>query len=95
MPVTPRIRWQYAVANLGTFGAAERLHEVLGKLGADGWELVGVYDKSSNWLAGMEKGFAMLKRPVYPGENPDEGWAVQVDRDGNFLPQEPSTDVPW
>ena len=57
-------RWQYGVINVGMFQSAERMQQVLATAGANGWELVGVYDKASNWLRGMEKGFMMLKRPV-------------------------------
>ena len=76
-----RTRWQYAVVNIGTFNTADRLVGVLGTLGADGWELVHVLDKSSNWLAGLEKGFALFKRPVAADEQPEEGWAVRIDKE--------------
>lgn len=49
---------------------------VLGKLGSQGWELVGVYDKSSNWLNGMEKGFVLFKREVAPGAHPEGAWGI-------------------
>lgn len=47
----------------------------LAQLGEHGWELVTVYDKSSNWFASMEKGFMLFKRPVPEGEEPDGKWA--------------------
>ena len=78
-------RWQYAVVNVGTFNTAERLVTILGKLGADRWELVHVYDKASNWLTGMEKGFALFKRPVADGDEPDGGWAVTLDKNGDLV----------
>lgn len=68
-------RWQYKVVNLGMFFAGDRLVQTLGRLGADGWELITIYDKSSNWLANMEKGFALFKRPVAAGDSPDGPWA--------------------
>jgi hypothetical protein len=71
-------RWQYRVVNIGTFFASGRLVEALGRLGEDGWELVTIYDKSSNWLANMEKGFALFKRPVAHGEEPDGPWAAAL-----------------
>lgn len=89
------MRWQYAIASVGMFGTAERLQTVFGRLGEDGWELVNVYDKSSNWFNGMEKGFAMFKRPVAPGDDPVGGWAVQVGRDGAVIAEEVPPDVPW
>lgn len=57
-------RWQYAVANIGAFLAMDRMQLILGSAGSQGWELVSVYDKASNWFNGMEKGFMLLKRPV-------------------------------
>jgi hypothetical protein len=62
-----RTRWQYGVVNIGMFSALDRMKAVLGHLGSEGWELVTVYDKGSNWMSGMEKGFMMLKRPVHRG----------------------------
>ncbi|MCB0955402.1 MAG: hypothetical protein KDB06_01470 [Ilumatobacter sp.] len=32
-----------------------------------GWQLVGIYDKQSNWSANIEKGFMLLRKPVQPG----------------------------
>lgn len=61
------IRWQYGVINLGMFNTMDRMQAVLGAAGEHGWQLVGVYDKASNWLAQMEKGFMILRRPVPPG----------------------------
>ena len=69
------IRWQYRVVNTGMFNTADRMTQTLGDLGAHGWELVGVYDKASNWFQGAEKGFMLFKRPVAPGIEPDTAWA--------------------
>jgi hypothetical protein len=69
-------RWQYATVNTGMFNSAERLTEVLGEAGRVGWELVTVYDKSSNWFGGMEKGFMLLRREVPDGVEP-EAWSIQ------------------
>jgi hypothetical protein len=85
-PSVRQVRWQYAVANIGVVDAASRLAAVLGRLGADGWELVGVFDKASNVFSGMEKGFVLFKRPVGPAEEAEGGWAVQVDRHGRIVP---------
>ena len=68
-------RFQYQVVNVGMFNAAERMVRVFGHLGERGWELVGMYDKSSNWFNQMEKGFALFKREVPEGEEPDGPWA--------------------
>ena len=51
------------------------MQEVLATAGANGWELVGVYDKASKGLNGMERGFMLLKRPVPDDVEPDE-WCV-------------------
>ena len=75
-------RWQYTVVNLGMFFAGDRLVSTLARLGADGWELVTIYDKSSNWLAGMEKGFALFKRPVPDGQAADGPWARSLSSSG-------------
>lgn len=69
-------RWQYAVVNTGAFNTSERLAAVLATSGSAGWELVTIFDKSSNWLGGMEKGFMLLRRRVPPGIEP-ENWAIQ------------------
>jgi hypothetical protein len=69
------VRWQYRVVNIGAYFAHERLVQTLGALGQDGWELVTIYDKASNWFDGMEKGFALFKRAVPDGEEPIGPWA--------------------
>lgn len=72
-------RWQYGVVNIGMFKALSRLQGVLGHLGEQGWELVTIYDKSSNWFAEMEKGFMLLKRPVPPGVVlTEDEWCIAV-----------------
>jgi len=73
--MSDRVRWQYRAVNLGSFFAGKRLAEVLGQLGSEGWELVAVYDKASNWWNGFEKGFVLFKREVPSGEEPDGPWA--------------------
>lgn len=60
----PTLRWEYRVIDIGVLFARERLQQNLDQLGDAGWELVTVFDKTSNWLAGMEKGFLLFKRPV-------------------------------
>lgn len=76
-------RWQYAVVNIGSFGAIDRMRQVLGEAGAQGWELISVYDKASNWFQGMEKGFMLLKRPVAPEVEigPDD-WCITLNMAG-------------
>ena len=69
-------RWQYRVVSLGMLNTPERLTQSLGALGSEGWELVHVYDKSSNWWANMEKGFAIFKRSVDPEAEPEGPWAT-------------------
>jgi hypothetical protein len=68
-------RFQYKIVNLGMFRAPERMVRAFAYLGEHGWELVSMYDKSSNWFAEMEKGFAIFKREVPEGEEPDGKWA--------------------
>lgn len=75
-PLGSKKRWQYAVVNIGMFGTAIRMTETLGAAGAGGWELISVFDKSSNWIVG-EKGFMLLKRPVPEGLSPDE-WCLNI-----------------
>lgn len=76
-------RFQYRIVNLGIFNAPERMARVFGALGQQGWELVTMYDKSSNWFANMEKGFAIFKRTVLEGEEPEGEWA-EWGYTGNF-----------
>jgi hypothetical protein len=83
-----RVRWQYRVVNIGMFGTPDRLAAVLSQLGAGGWELVHVYDKASNWLNQMEKGFAIFKRAVPSGVEPDGPWAAW-NRATKLLPAAP------
>jgi hypothetical protein len=97
--VSDRLRWQYCVVNIGSFNAMQRLGHVLGALGGEGWELVSVYDKASNWLQGMEKGFMLFKRPVLPGEEPQGDWAEiwdtnRVDMAARGETYDPKA-VPW
>jgi hypothetical protein len=68
-------RWQYTIVNTGAVNTAERLGMALSYFGERGWELFAIYDKSSNWVAGMEKGFALFKRVVPDGVEPDGPWA--------------------
>lgn len=68
-------RWQYRIVQSGAFGTAERLGMALSYFGQQGWELVTVYDKASNWIQGIEKGFVLFKRPVPPGVEPEGGWS--------------------
>lgn len=93
-----RTRWQYRIVNIGMFNAPQRLAVILGKLGSQGWELVHVYDKASNWLNGMEKGFALFRRSVAPGEHPDGGWGMweRIDAHMQKLPPlEKGTEEGW
>ncbi|MEZ5381592.1 MAG: hypothetical protein R2754_07320 [Microthrixaceae bacterium] len=69
-------RWQYAVVNTGALNTSTRLTNVLSATGQAGWELVTIYDKSSNWFAGIENGFMLLRRRVPRGVEP-ESWAIQ------------------
>lgn len=61
---------------MGMFNAADRMADSFGALGAEGWELVALHDKSSNWLTSMEKGFAVFKRAVPDDAEPDGPWGV-------------------
>jgi hypothetical protein len=80
------VRWQYQVIDVGVFDTGQRLTNALAQLGAAGWELVQVVDKSSNWLAGLERGIAIFRRPVPDGEEPGGPWAELVRRDGTRRP---------
>lgn len=75
-------KWQYAVVNVGMFNSPERMADVLAQAGSSGWELVTVYDKASNWFAGMEKGFMLFKRPVPRGTTP-LSWCVRFGKAGS------------
>lgn len=45
-----------------------------------------VYDKSSNWFNGMEKGFVVMKRPVPPGVRLGEDeWCISMNVTGTKL----------
>jgi hypothetical protein len=68
------VRWQYTIVNIGVTFAGERLGITLSYFGQRGWELVTVFDKASNWMAGAEKGFILLKRPVPEGHEPEGPW---------------------
>jgi hypothetical protein len=46
--------------------------------GMHGWRLLAVYDKSSNWWGGMEKGFLLLMREVPEGVEPRQ-WCIITD----------------
>lgn len=78
-------RFQYRIVNLGLFNAADRMVRTFATLGQDGWELVAMYDKSSNWFANMEKGLAIFKRSVPEGREPDGNWASLEDT-ATFVP---------
>lgn len=85
------MRWQYRIVDLGVFWARDRLVHSLAALGSEGWELVGIYDKSSNWLEGMEKGFALFKRSVPEDEEPAGPWA-EASRADVYSPSTQSND---
>jgi hypothetical protein len=73
------VRWQYGVINLGAFNAMDRMQAVLGAAGSMGWQLVGIYDKQSNWSAYLEKGFMLLRKPVQPGVRlADDQWCITI-----------------
>ncbi len=73
-------RWQYGIVNIGMYQASERMQMVLAAAGEAGWHLIAVYDKASNWMNGMEKGFMLFRRTVPPGVRlaPDE-WCATLD----------------
>lgn len=72
-------RWQYGVIDLGVYNAMDRMQAILGVAGSEGWQLVGVYDKASNWMVNKEKGFMLFRRPVPPGVRlePDD-WCISI-----------------
>lgn len=76
-PLEHMVRFQYAVVNVGMFNSADRMAGVLGAAGENGWELVTVYDKGSNWMSGMEKGFLLLKRRVPDGATVRQ-WCITI-----------------
>lgn len=69
------VRWQYVMVQSGIASAAGRLGRALSYFGQRGWELVTVFDKASNILAGAEQGYILFKRPVPEGQEPDGPWA--------------------
>jgi len=72
-------RWQYGVINIGVFNAMDRMQVAFGALGSEGWELITIYDKASNWLSGSEKGFMLFKRAVPPGQRlPEDQWCITL-----------------
>ena len=75
--------FQFAVINIGSFRAVGRLQRALGIAASEGWDLVAIYDKASNWMQGMEKGFILLKRPVPDGRTmrADE-WCITLNLAG-------------
>jgi hypothetical protein len=74
-------RFQYQIVSLGVFNVADKMVKAFAYLGENGWELVGIYDKSSNWVSGFEKGFALFKRLVLEGDSPEGPWAEFVHAD--------------
>lgn len=67
-------RWQYRIVDIGGFFAGRLLGICLSFFGQRGWELVSIYDKSSNWLNNVENGFILFKKAVPPGDEPDGAW---------------------
>ena len=63
------------------FEAAERTTKAFAYLGEHGWELVGMHDKTSNWIGQLERGFVLFKREVPEGNEPDGPWAEWVQAD--------------
>lgn len=52
-----------------------------------GWELITIYDKASNWMQGMEKGFMLLKRPVAPETKlEDDEWCKTINLASGSIP---------
>jgi len=77
--VDGQVRWQYGVINIGAYNAMERMQAVLGQAGANGWQLISIYDKASNWQSGVEKGFMLLRKPVPPGVRLDDAeWCMTI-----------------
>jgi hypothetical protein len=86
-----QVRWQYGVVNIGTHFAGGRMTAILGAAGQHGWQLVSIYDKASNWSAGLEKGFMLLRRPVPPGVRlKDDEWCTHISVTGNLLKNPPA-----
>ena len=83
-------RFQYQIVSLGIFNVADKMVNAFAHLGENGWELVGIYDKSSNWLAGYEKGFALFKRQVGEVGEIDGPWAQLVHADQVGKPHDPT-----
>jgi hypothetical protein len=69
------MRWQYRIVGIGMFKAGDAIGMSLSYFGQHGWELVGIYDKASNWIANIENGFMLFKRPVAPGAEPEGAWS--------------------
>ena len=83
-------RFQYQIVSLGVFNVADKMVNAFAHLGENGWELAGIYDKSSNWLNAYGKGFALFKRPVSEGLSPDGPWAEFVHAEQVGKPHDPT-----
>jgi hypothetical protein len=68
------MRWQYRIMSIGMFSAGQTMGAALSYFGRNGWELVTMYDKASNWLQGTENGFMLFKRAVPDGAEPEGAW---------------------
>jgi hypothetical protein len=89
-------RFQYEIVSLGVFNVADKMVNAFSHLGSNGWELVGIFDKSSNWLgSGFEKGFAVFKREISDNETPDGPWAKFVHAEHVGNPDDPRNDPNW
>ncbi len=72
-------RYQFGVVNIGRFNSMQRMQQVLAVAGENGWDLVHVYDKASNWTNG-ELGFMLFRRPVQPGVRlPADQWCIALE----------------
>ncbi|MEY3640329.1 MAG: hypothetical protein RLZZ199_134 [Actinomycetota bacterium] len=74
-------KFQYQIIDLGIFNVPDKIEKTFGHLGQNGWELVGVFDKASNWLKGHERGFAIFKREVGDEVKANSRWARVVSPD--------------
>jgi hypothetical protein len=76
------IRWQYRIINLGESIPRTRVPKALAFSGAEGWELIDIYDRDTSVPSGMDKAYMMFKRPVPEGAQPEGGWSQTIEAAG-------------
>ena len=82
-PTTPPgDTWEYRAVAVGGFNSVTEFQTALDRMGGQGWELVTVTDKASNWLGGTDKVIAVFKR-YHPADSA-AGWRPDPTGTGRF-----------